>query len=260
MRKINIKKITIRAFSIALTVLFFNSLSAQDSLKVRVSGEIFDFETQLNISYFMIINKSTGSGTFGDADGSFVLNTLINDTILVGAYGYTTQNFVVPTPDTDIMSVTKKFYLKKLALTLPEVVIIPERELSEIKQDIDDLGFNEKDYRVSGVNAIEHPITFLYQMFSKRERSFRKVVELENEERRRDLLKELFEKYVDYDIINLADEDFDDFIDYCKVSDQLLQSTTQYEFINLIKTRYKGFQIYSKRRKASPVYQKIHNE
>jgi len=132
--------------------------------------------------------------------------------------------------------------------------------LEEIKQDIDKLGYDEKDYRVSGVNALEHPITFLYQMFSKRERSYRKVIELENEVRRRDLLKELFQKYVDYDIIALDDDDFDDFIDYCSISDAVMQNSTQSEFIEMIKTRFKGYQVYIKRRKSSPIYQKIHNE
>jgi len=224
------------------------SLRAQDSTAVRFRGQIFDSETKSAISYFMIINKNSGSGTFGDASGSFLMDVNIQDTIMIGAHGYTTEKFIVPRPLDGKQDVYEEFYLDKLKIVLPEVVIIPERELKEIKKDIDKLGYDEKDYRISGVNALEHPITFLYQMFSKRERSYRKVIELENEVKRRELLKELFERY------------FDDFIDYCNISDAVLQNTSQNEFIEMIKTRFKGFQIYSKRKKASPLYQKIHNE
>lgn len=250
------------AFLLLLASVFFINFdaSAQDSTLVRLTGEVMDKETGEHLSYFMIINKRTGSGTFGDASGAFVLNTLIGDSIVVGAYGYTSEIYVVPQPEGEKNAINQKFYLGQLEYTLPTVTIIPERELSDIKKDIDELGYEEKDYRLSGVNAIEHPITFLYQMFSKRERSYRKVAELENEARRRDLLKELFKKYVDYDIIALDDTEFDNFIDYCNISDQMMQSTTQYEFIQLVKTRFKGYQIYSKRLKASPGYKKLHNE
>ena len=62
--------------------------------------------------------------------------------------------------------------------------------------------------------------------------------ELENEIKRRDLLKELFRKYVNYDIIDLASEDFDQFIDFCNVSDEFMRSTSQYDFIMFIKMKY----------------------
>ena len=68
-----------------------------------------------------------------------------------------------------------------------------------------------KDYRVSSIDAFQSPITFLYQQFSKVERSKRLVAELENNDKRRELLQELFVKYVDYDIIQLESEEFKDF-------------------------------------------------
>ncbi len=76
---------------------------------------------------------------------------------------------------------------------------------------------------LEGVNTFESPITALYQMFSRRERSRKLVAELENEANMGDLLKELLTKYVEADIISMDDEDFDDFIDFCAVSDDMIK-------------------------------------
>ena len=88
------------------------------------------------------------------------------------------------------------------------------------------------------MDALQSPITFLYQEFSKRERSKRKLAELLNEDRKRELLKELLHKYVEYDIINLSDDSFDDFIDFCAVPDPVIKGLSQYEFLLYIKKKY----------------------
>jgi hypothetical protein len=88
------------------------------------------------------------------------------------------------------------------------------------------------------VNAFESPITFLYQEFSRRERSKRLVAELRNEDAKRELLRELLHKYVEYEIINLGDESFDDFIDFCAVPDDVIKGLTQYDFLVYVKKKY----------------------
>ena len=91
---------------------------------------------------------------------------------------------------------------------------------------------------LSGINAVESPITFLYQSFSRRERSKREARELRNERNRRDLLKELFRKYVSGNIIHLNNDEFDDFIDFCTISDDFMKRTSQYDFIMYVKKKF----------------------
>jgi hypothetical protein len=129
-------------------------------------------------------------------------------------------------------------YLRQLNVQLREVEILSPRTLAQIQKDIDKLGYRESDYRISQVDALQSPITFLYQEFSRRERSKRLVAQLENEDRKRELLKELLQKYVEYDIINLSDESFDDFIDFCAVPDEVIKGLTQYEFLLYVKKKY----------------------
>ena len=121
--------------------------------------------------------------------------------------------------------------------------IFAPRTLNQILKDIETLGYDEKDYRVSSVDAFQSPITFLYEQFSRVEKSKRLVAELENTDKRRELLQELFAKYVDYDIIQLGPDDFKEFAEYCDPGDELLQEWTQYEFILYVKRQYSLFRM-----------------
>lgn len=208
---------------------------------VKVKGSVVDKETGAILVTIMAVDRDSGSGTFGNGNGEFVLNIAKGDTLLVGAIGYETVLFGIPT-DYEGAVMNKTFYLDKLLVILPTVSIIPERDLEEIQDDIEELGYNKNDYQISGIDAFVSPITFLYQQFSKREASIRKKAELENEDRKRDLLKELFEKYVDYDIIQLENAEFDDFIDYCNVSEYFLKNSSQYDFLVHIKRRFGEYQ------------------
>ena len=69
----------------------------------------------------------------------------------------------------------------------------------------------------------------------------RNAYEVINEDRRRDLLKELFVKYVSYDIIDLRKDQFEDFIDFMNVSESQMKSMSQYEFVVFTKQRYVAF-------------------
>jgi hypothetical protein len=78
-------------------------------------------------------------------------------------------------------------------------------------------------------------------MLNREERSKRLVAQLENRDRRHDLLRELFVKYVNYEIILLEPHEFDDFIAFSDPGEELLQQWTQYEFIRFIQQRFELF-------------------
>lgn len=185
----------------------------------------------------MIVNRRTRTGTFAAVNGTFTTQALTTDTLLIGAGGYVTRT--VPLNEfTTAELADLKIVLKPWQIDLKPVAVLPERTLKQIQADIDKLGYNEKDYRTMGVDALQSPITFLYQSFSKRERSKREVAELRNADNMRALLKELLHMYVEYDIINLSNDSFDDFIDFCNVPEATLKGLSQYEFLVYVKKKY----------------------
>ncbi len=206
--------------------------------EVTIHGKVITSAHDRAYYDLMIVNKRTRSGTFGNSDGSFTVRALRTDTLLIGSIGHRTKAITMAdSAHKEVYRITVR--MEPIQVQLAEVEILPERTLKEIQRDIDKLGYRASDYRMSQVDALQSPITFLYQEFSKRERSKRMVAYLENEDRKRELLRELLHKYVAYEIINLHDEAFDDFIDFCNVPDEVIRGLTQYEFLLYVKHKYR---------------------
>lgn len=229
-------------FSIFFIVLIGSKpLLAQEKV-VRVTGTVYDPGNKGSIPNLMVVNKRTQQGYFGNNSGYFEVDIRKEDTIIIAATGFTTIKISFrDSTDRDLYKVN--IPLKKLEIQLKQVEIFTKRDLEEIQKDIETLGYDEDDYMLSGADAFSSPITALYQAFSRRERNKRMVAEMRNDDRRRELLKELFRKYVDNDIIQLSNEDFDDFIDFCGVSDSFLKNSTQYDFIMYIKKKFEVYKM-----------------
>ena len=129
----------------------------------------------------------------------------------------------------------------RIAVDVATAEVIAPRDLGEIVRDIQALGYDEREYRTSGIDALTSPITFLYEQFNRLEQSKREVARLENEDRRRALLRELLGKYVDYDIVRLEPSEFERFLDFMDPGEAVLKALTQYEFILWTRERFTAF-------------------
>jgi len=223
--------------SLLLILLAIGPLLTSAQELVTIHGRVITNTDEHTYYDLMIVNRRTRSGTFGNADGTFTVQALRTDTLMIGSIGHRTGILCLAD------SVERAIYdvrirLVPLRVQLAEVEILPERTLKEIQADIDKLGYKASDYKLTTVNAFESPITALYQEFSRRERSKRQVAELRNEDAKRELLRELLHKYVEYEIINLGNESFDDFIDFCAVPDEVIKGLTQYDFLVYVKKKY----------------------
>lgn len=224
----------------------------RDTTAIVIRGQLRD-EMDQPIPNAIIINRSTKKGSFGKPNGSFELRCQRGDTLAITSLGFQTR-YVTYSDSTSNNDFRLKLFLETRTFMLAEVEVFAPRDLEQIQEDIEKLGYDERDYMLSGINAVQSPITFLYQQFSKKEQSRRLVAYLENEDRKRDLLKELFRLYVDYEIIALNDEQFDDFITYLNVSDEFLIQSSQYDFLIFVKDRFRDYKIFLRQnQRMSPV-------
>lgn len=227
------------AVFLVLAIVGVNSYG-QDSL-VTVRGQVYGVNGNTDLLTLFVVNQASGTGNFGNPNGTFEITVNRKDTIMIGSIGYFTERICMndsvgkDTFDIKVQLIQLEYYLR-------DVVVLAPRELENIYEDISKLGYDPKDDRLSGVaDPLSSPITALYEMYSKRAQKERLARELINDAKRRDLLKELLAKYVDYGIIDLSNDQFDDFIVYLNVSDQFLQSCSQYDFIIYVKQKYKYY-------------------
>lgn len=222
-----------------LIALLAGGINKTIAQTVTIHGEAYDKESKLPLPKLMIINKRTNNGTFADAEGKFTITALQTDTLMLSAIGFRVKKISLRD------SVAKKQYtllipLEKLYFMLKEVSVFAPRSLNEIQKDIDKLGV-KRTYSTENIDAISSPITYLYERFSKFGRSKQKVAEWENEDMKRDILKDLFRLYIKHDIIDLSEEEFDAFIKYLQLSDEFIRSASQLELVLAVKGKYENF-------------------
>jgi hypothetical protein len=233
--------ISVSLYTIAFLSVFTSSAFASTSSDstLVVSGWIFQDNGSI-VPAAMAVNRNSGGGVFVERDGSFLVRARPGDTLVFGSIGYYSVEKRV---ERYMRDTSLHITLRRLEVELGIAEVFAPRTLNNILKEIETLGYEEKDFRVSGVNAMQSPITFLYEQFSRVEKSKRLVAELENNDSRRALLQELFSKYVDYDIIQLKPEDFKRFAEFCDPGDELLQAWSQYEFIIYVKRQFSMFKM-----------------
>jgi len=232
-----------RATGLCLIFLLFllpSGLFAQNV--VKITGRVFDKENlYLPLQQLMIINKRSNNGVFADAEGKFSITAFQSDTLMFSALGFSTKKICLKD------SVIKKQYyieveLQKLQYTLKEISVFGTRTLSDIDKDIAKLDSTRRRRNYSEINGLESPITYLYERFSKFGRSKQQVAEWENEDLKKDVLKDLFRLYIKHDIIDLSEEEFDAFIIYCNLSEEFIKTASQFELVMAIKGKFQAFE------------------
>lgn len=212
----------------------------QDSTGVVLRGEVVGADGR-GLPGCMIVNRSTGEGRFGSASGRFAFEAHPGDTVQFASIGFRTITRVIPMEPGPANGWSWTVHLARIAVEVGTAEIIAPRDLGDIVRDIQALGYDESSYRATGIDALTSPITFLYEQFNRLERSKREVARLENEDRRRTLLRELLGKYVDHDIVRLEESEFEAFLDYMDPGEAVLKALTQYEFILWTKERFTAF-------------------
>lgn len=208
---------------------------------VVISGKAFDKDAPgLPLPKLMVINTRTGNGVFADSESKFSVNAYQSDTLIFSIIGYHTKKVCLKD------SLMKKQYyieieMSKLQFTLKEVSVFAPRTLSDIDKDIAKLDSTRRYRAFKDINPIESPITYLYERFSKFGKSRQMVAEWENEDLKKDILKDLFRVYVRYDVIELSEEEFESFIIYCNLSEEFIKSASQFELVMAIKGKYESF-------------------
>jgi hypothetical protein len=240
-------------FSFFLFCVLFGwlGLHAAAQNEIVVSGMVFE-ENGQPLSNIIIINQRTKHGSFGKPGGYFEVSCLKTDTLTLTSLGYFSRSVCMK--DSTLKSQYKvRLFLEPRSYNLPQAEIFAPRDLEDIQQDIKQLGFDEEDYMLSGINAIQSPITFLYQQLSRKEQSKRAVAEMVNDDKRVELLKELFHHYVDYQIIELNAEEFDEFIRFINVTDEFMKTTTQYDFLIFVKERFMDYKVWRRQKRLNEV-------
>jgi hypothetical protein len=222
--------------SLFFVVISYFSFSQCD--KVYVSGRVRDTLNPQTFYNLMIIDRASGRGVFGQPDGTFSVYVSAGDKISISTKGYPIYEFIAK-PDSNCQYKVLA-YIEKLPQEIKEVVIRPLKTLEQIKEERQALSLRETK-SVTGIEVLESPITALYQVLSKKEKTKAWIAEQTYKNDQRKVVKELLRVYVAYEIINLTEDEFDDFITFLNVDESFLKTASEMELIVFIKDKFEHF-------------------
>ncbi len=238
-------------FVCILLIFTLPIFSQENCTKVYVKGTVRDTLQYQPFYNLMIVNKTTGRGVFGQPDGTFQVYANQHDTISVSVKTYGIYRFLVVGDSNCQMKLDKILIGREK--TLQAVVIKPLKSVQQIKEERAHLALKET-HTVTGVNVLQSPITALYERFSKKAQQREKIEGLIHIDKQRKILKELLRIYVAYEVIDLKDDEFDDFINFLNINEDFLKTSSDLELIDFIKGKFDHFP-----RKSNPEYQNLRN-
>lgn len=221
-------------------LVFFSSLSVigQQCDKVLFTGKVVDTLRPQNFYNLMIVNRRTGQGVFGQPNGTFSVYVSNGDSISISVREYPLVKLVAKADSN--CQFLKTIFIEPKPQEVREVVVRPLKSLEQIKEERSALAMRETRM-VTGIEVLQSPITALYQAFSKKEQNKRWIAEQNYKDDQRRVVKELLRTYIAYDIIELDEEEFDNFIAFLNVNDSFLKTATEMELITFIKDKYEHF-------------------
>ncbi len=225
-------------FLLLIVLLSFQTALHAQCDQVFISGKVLDTLREQNFFNLMVVNKSTGRGVFGQPNGHFSVYARPGDRIALSTKGYPVYEFIAK-PD-DNCQCRVEAYIERLPQEVQEIVVRPLKTLEEIKEEREALALRETR-TVTGVNVLQSPITALYQAFSKKEQNKRWIAEQQYKDDQRKIVKELLRLYVAFDIIELSEADFDEFITFLNLDEQFIKTASEMELILFIKDKYEHF-------------------
>ncbi len=227
----------VRSILTILLLVLSNLIFAQQN-EITLKANVVD-ENNNPVPFADIAFRRLQLGFSANKEGYFTAKMLKSDSLLVLKKGH------VPTKVTFKDSVSRNEYnvtiiLPRTPLELTEVQISAIRTHQQIREEINKLYVRNTDLNPDA-RPLTNPLSYLYELLSKHEKEKRIASQLETEEAKRIVLKDLFRLYNNYNIIDLDEDEYDRFISYLNMPYSFLQQTSDYDLAVNIKRMYAGY-------------------
>ena len=218
-----------------------------------LAGKIVDKENLEALPGVHILNKNKRQGTVSDIDGNFYIKISETDTLTFSFVGYSQHFFVLGDNIKDKTQNKVIIQLSRSLVELESVKVFAYKNERDFKNAIINLELpdeNAGDVRIPGYYygpkkpvkpGVGSPISFLANKFGKRAKMERKFNELKKENENRSYLNSKYNREIVSRITGLKDQELDNFMKHCTLSDSFIDDASEYEIIVAINRCYKDF-------------------
>ena len=253
-------KLLLQYFLLILLVFSTNLNNAQS-----LSAIIENAADNAPIPSVHVINLSQVVGVITDKTGRFEIPAKLNDTIYLSYLGF--KSIKIRVTNDLLKFKNSKIQMTELAYALEEVIIKPYELTGYLEIDAKNIpisksfrysipGLPSKGYeggsRNSGafskvVNAIFNPADFLYNLFGKQPRQFKKLQQMKKDYRIRELLAYKFDRETLVELLQVQKIDIDEILRNCNYSDSFIISANDLQILDAISGCYEEFKVLNRK-------------
>ena len=211
---------------------------AQDTVVIK--GTVSDAYSQKRLSYVNVIDSKQSVTYNTDGNGQFTLTTVKNDTLFLFYPGYQTCKFSVA--DSAVKAEYKlNLTMERLSTGLSQPVIIKAaKTLEQIEEERKKLGITPRELERPEL-SFTSPISALYELLSNRAHEREKLKKQIREDERQKIFKELCRYYNENALIDLPEENFDDFDRFCGLTLDFIKTASDYELTKAVVGMYNKY-------------------
>lgn len=255
-----------RIFFIGLFCLFSLIGLAQEDAEInKVKAIVKNAQTNEPMESVHVVNLNQVVGTITNEDGEFSISAAVNDTLYFTYLGFKSQKIRV-TNDMFRFGNTE-IALTELAYALEEVIVRPYQLTGYLEIDVKNLPINNAyQYSISGLSvgyeggnknpsavtkvlgAILNPADLLRNLFGKRPNQMRKLRQMKEDDRIRDLLASKFDRETLTELLQLDKMDIQDILNNCNYSQSFITTANDLQILDAISSCYEEFKVLNRKK------------
>ena len=230
-----------------------------------LKGYVENAEDNSPIASVHVINLNQVIGVISDKKGKFEIAAKLNDTLYLSYLGY--KPIKVRVTNDLLKFENSKIQLTELAYALEEVIVKPYELTGYLEIDAKNVpvsqsfrysipGLPTRGYeggsRNSGafskvINAIFNPADFLYNLFGKNPRQLKKLKQMKEDYRIRELLSSKFDRETLVELLQIEKIDIDEILRNCNFSDSFIQTANDLQILDAISGCYEEYKVLNRK-------------
>lgn len=217
------------------------------------------------LSSVHVINLSQVIGVITDKAGKFEIPVKLNDTLFLSYLGF--KSIKVRVTNDFLKFKNSKIQLTELAYALEEVIISPYKLTGYLEIDAKNIPISRSfRYSIPGlptrgyeggsrnvgafskvINSIFNPADFLYNLFGKNPKQLRKLKQMKDDYRIRELLASKFDRETLKELLQIEKIDIDEILRNCNYSDNFIISANDLQILDAISGCYEEFKVLNRK-------------
>ncbi|MDC9721314.1 MAG: carboxypeptidase-like regulatory domain-containing protein [Urechidicola sp.] len=235
-----------------------DSVQIDPTRTISLKGQIVNGFDKKPLAGAHIFNMNSVRGSVTNNDGTFSIPTKVNDTIFLSYIGFQSvkikiTNDLMKGNELEISLYEQSERLAEVNVKSTTLVGVLEIDAKNVPTDkftrihinglpqTYEVGTPRKKTYSSPVDAVFHPIDFVYNLFGKNPKQLKKLKKMKDQNEIREMLNDKVDRELMLEYLELSRAEFDELLDNCNYSDYFIQTASDVQVLEAFLECYESY-------------------